>query len=313
MIHEDFDWSLKYRPRKVDDVIIPDRIKDVIKGDIAKGTLQNYLMVGGPGVGKTTLAMAACDELDIDYLLIPASMNGNIDTLRTEIQNYASTVSFNGGRKMVILDEADHLNPNSTQPALRNFMDQYGKNCGFILTCNYPKRIIEPLHSRCARIDFKIKKAELAKLASSIMKSICGILDKEGVPYDKAAVAGVIQKYVPDWRRTINELQRYSKTGAIDAGILVNTDEENIKTLVGFLKARKWDDMRKWAGENSDMEPTDVMRQLYEQLGKYVKKETLPAIILVLSKYQYQAAFAADAEINMVACLTEIMMEAEFV
>ncbi len=312
MIGEDFDWSQKYRPRKVDDVILPDSIKQSFKADISKGNIQNCLLVGGSGVGKTTLAMAALDELGVDYIKINASLYGNIDTLRTEIQNFASTVSFTGGRKYVILDEADYLNANSTQPALRNFMEEFSTNCGFILTCNYPKRIIKELHSRVTVIHFKIPKAELPKLATQMMKRICFILDTEGVPYEKEAVAAVIKKHLPDWRRSINEIQKYSKTGKIDAGILVNTDEENTKELIGFMKARKWDDMRKWIGTNSDIEPTDLMRSVYDGLSKYVTKESMPPVILLLSKYQYQAAFAADAEINMVACMTEIMMEAEF-
>jgi DNA polymerase III delta prime subunit len=250
------------------------------------------------------------EELGCDYIIINGSMNGNIDTLRNEIKNFASAVSLSGGRKYVILDEADYLNANSTQPALRNFMEEYSKNCGFILTCNFKNRIIDPLHSRCTVIDFKIKKSELPTLATQMMKRLVGILGKENIEYDKAVVAEVLKKHFPDWRRVINELQRYSATGKIDSGILVNLQEVSLKELMSLLKERDFTNMRKWVGENIDNDAEVIYRKIFDQANQYITKETIPLVILLIGKYQYQHAFAADAEINLVCCLTEIMMEA---
>lgn len=312
MAREEFLWTERYRPRSIDDCILPSAMKKTFKAFVEAGEVPNLLLSGGSGVGKTTVAKAMLNELGHDCIVINGSLNGNIDTLRNEIQNFASSISFTGGRKYVILDEADHLNPQSTQPALRNFMEEFSKNCGFGFTCNMPKRIIEPLHSRTATVNFKITKADKASVAMQIMKRVCFILDSEGVPYDKAAVAGLIKKFFPDWRRVINELQNYAATGRIDSGILVNTAEENLKELMGFLKDRKWDEARKWCGENNDLESTDVMRQIYDQMRDYVKPSSMPGLVVALAKYQYQAAFVADHEINLVACLTEFMVEAEW-
>jgi DNA polymerase III delta prime subunit len=239
-------------------------------------------------------------------------MNGNIDTLRNDIQQFASSISFTGGRKYVILDEADYLNANSTQPALRNFMEEYSKNCGFILTCNFKNRIIEPLHSRCSIVEFKIAKADLPKLAVQFFKRVVGILEIEKVDYDKAVVADLIQRHIPDWRRVLNELQRYSVNGKIDSGIFVNLHDENLKTLIGYIKAKNFGEMRKWVGENSDTDSAQLYRKFYDQAYNYIKPSSIPELVVLLAKYQYQSAFAADPEINTSAFLTEVMVSLEF-
>jgi DNA polymerase III delta prime subunit len=239
-------------------------------------------------------------------------MNGNIDTLRNDILAFASTVSLAGGRKYVILDEADYLNANSTQPALRNFMEEFSSNCGFILTCNFKNRIIEPLHSRCSVVEFVFGKADLPKLAVQFFKRAVGILDQEHVQYDKAVVAELINKHVPDWRRVLNELQRYSATGKIDSGIFADQMKDNLSTLISYLKGRNFKEMRVWVGENSDVDSTALFRAFYDQAYKYVKPQSIPELVLLISKYQYQAAFVADREINTAAFLTEVMVNVEF-
>jgi DNA polymerase III delta prime subunit len=239
-------------------------------------------------------------------------MNGNIDVLRNEIRNYASAVSFTGGRKYVILDEADYLNANSTQPALRNFMEEYSANCGFIMTCNFKNRIIDPLQSRCSVVDFKIKKADLPSLAAQFLKRACGILEGESVPFDKKVVAAVITSHYPDWRRVLNELQRYSVTGAIDEGILANFSEEAFKALIGFMKNGDFPAVRKWVGENSDIDSDVLFKSLYDAAYELMVPSSIPDLILILAKYQYQAAFVANAEINLAAAFLEIMSTCSF-
>ena len=239
-------------------------------------------------------------------------MNGNIDTLRVEIKNFASTVSLTGNRKYVILDEADYLNPQSTQPALRNFMEEYSKNCGFILTCNFRNRIIDPLHSRCSVIEFKIPAKEKPNLASGFMSRVQHILKEEGVAYDQKVIAELITKHFPDWRRVLNELQRYSATGRIDTGILVNLGDDNFKKLIGHLKDRNFKEMRKWVGQNQDVESTALYRRLYDTSSTYITDRSIPQLVLHIADYSYKAAFVADQEVNLVACLTEIMTDCEF-
>lgn len=309
---EDFLWCEKYRPKKIEDTILPAELKATFQQFVNQENIPNLLLNGPAGCGKTTVARAMLEELGCDYIVINGSMNGNIDTLRNEIKNFASAVSLSGGRKYVILDEADYLNANSTQPALRNFMEEYSKNCGFILTCNFKNRIIDPLHSRCTVIDFKIKKSELPTLATQMMKRLVGILGTENIEYDKAVVAEVLKKHFPDWRRVINELQRYSATGKIDSGILVNLQEVSLKELMTMLKDRDFTNMRKWVGENVDNDADVIYRKIFDQANQYLTTSSVPMIILIIGKYQYQHAFAADSEINLVCCLTEIMMEAEW-
>ena len=305
-------WVETYRPSKIEDCILPADLKKTFAEFVKKNYVPNLLLTGGPGVGKTTVARAMLEECGFDYIVINGSMNGNIDTLRNEIQNFASTVSLTGARKYVILDEADYLNPQSTQPALRNFMEEFSKNCGFIMTCNFKNRIIEPLHSRCSVIEFKIDGKDKPEIASQFMKRVENILVTEKIEFDKKVVAELIMKHFPDWRRVLNELQRYSASGVIDTGILVNMSEDNYKKLVDFLKARNWKEMRKWVGTNSDVEPTVLYRKLYDTASEFIVDRSVPQLVLHIANYSYKSAFVADQEVNLVACLTEIMSDCEF-
>ena len=305
-------WVEKYRPRKIEDCILPADIKEQLSQFVKKNYVPNLLLSGGPGIGKTTVAKAMLEECNFDYIMINGSLNGNIDTLRNDISQFASTVSFTGNRKYVILDEADYLNAQSTQPALRNFMEEYSENCGFILTCNYKNRIIPPLHSRCSVVDFRIEKAEAAETALQFMKRVIYILDNENIEYDKKAVAAVIKNHYPDFRRVLNELQRYSATGKIDSGILVNFSDKKFEYLINTLREKNFFEMRKWVGENSDIESTVIFRKLYDMSNTFVDSKTIPYLILHIANYSYKAAFVADQEVNLVACLTEIMSDCTF-
>jgi len=309
---DEFLWVEKYRPKTINDCILPEGLKQTFSSFIDNGNIPNLLLTGSAGVGKTTVAKAMLEQIGADYIVINGSMNGNIDTLRNDIQQFASSVSFSGGRKYVILDEADYLNANSTQPALRNFMEEFSRNCGFILTCNFKHRIIEPLHSRCSVVDFKISKDDLPRLAVQFFKRTVGILSNERVEFDKAVVAELINKHVPDWRRVLNELQRYSVNGKIDSGIFVNLQDENLKTLIGYIKAKNFGEMRKWVGENSDTDSAQLYRKFYDQAYNYIKPASIPELVVLIAKYQYQAAFVADPEINTAAFLTEVMVSLEF-
>ena len=311
-LKEHFLWTERYRPHTIAETILPAELKATFQQFVDQRNVPNLILSGSAGVGKTTVAKAMLDELGCDYIVINGSMNGNIDTLRNEILNFVSSVSLSGGRKYVILDEADYLNSNSTQPALRNFMEEFSKNASFILTCNFKNRIIEPLHSRCSVIDFKIGKKDMAKLAVQFLKRVTSILTTENVTNDKAVVAEVINKHFPDWRRVLNELQRYSATGAIDSGILANIQEISLNELVTLLKEKNFTGIRKWVGENLDSDQNTIFRKLYDHCSDFLVKSSVPALVLLLGRYQYQAAFSADAEINVMACLTEMMMELEF-
>ena len=312
-MNEEFLFVEKYRPRTIEETILPVELKTVFQQFVDQKNIPNLILSGSAGVGKTTVARAMLEELGCDYIIINGSMNGNIDTLRNEILNFASSVSLSGGRKYVILDEADYLNANSTQPALRNFMEEFSRNCGFILTCNFKNRIIEPLHSRCSVVDFKISKKDMAKLAVQFLKRTENILTSENIPFDKAVVAQVIQKHFPDWRRVLNELQRYAATGKIDTGILTNLKEVSLKELVGMLKEKDFSGIRKWVGENLDNDQNDIFRKLYNTCSEFLaNKQSEAQLILIIAKYQYQAAFVADQEINLMACLTEMMIELEY-
>jgi DNA polymerase III delta prime subunit len=285
-------------------------MKATFKQFVAKGEIANMLLCGGAGMGKTTIARALCEELGCDYIVINASMERNIDTLRNEIKGFASTVSFAGKTKVVILDEADYLNPQSTQPALRGFIEEFSANCRFIFTCNYKNKIIPALHSRTTVIEFKIARDDKQKTASQFFNRVINILANENITFDKAVVAKLIERHFPDYRRILNELQRYSVSGSIDEGILVNLADVNTKELIDALRSKDWKKMRQWVVNNIDNDPATIYRKLYDQLVDQV--ETVPQLILLLADYQYKAAFVADAEVNLVACLTEIMAAVKF-
>jgi DNA polymerase III delta prime subunit len=311
-MREQFLWVEKYRPKSIDKTVLPPTLKKTFQQFVDQENVPNLILTGRAGVGKTTVARAMLDQLQCDYLIINGSMNGNIDTLRNEILQFASSVSFTGTRKYVILDEADYLNPQSTQPALRNFMEEFSKNCGFILTCNYINRIIDPLHSRCSIVNFKIEKEDKAKIAAQYFKLVVSILEKEGVPFEEKAVVEVIKKYFPDFRRILNELQKYSATGRIDTGILVNFSDEKMKELIDLLKKKNFTEVRKWVAENNDVDQTVFFRKLYDVVSEYLKPGSIPQLVLTVAEYQYKAAFVADHEINILACLIEIMAEGDF-
>jgi len=312
-MQDNYLWVEKYRPAKVSDTILPKELKQTFQQFVDQDNVPNLLLSGRAGVGKTTIAKAMLEEIGADYIIINGSMNGNIDTLRVEIANFASSVSFTGGRKYVILDEADYLNANSTQPALRNFMEEFSKNCGFILTCNFKNRIIEPLHSRCSVIEFNIPKSEKPVLASQFFKRTCNILEKEGIEYDQKTVAELVQLHFPDWRRVLNELQRYSATGRIDAGVLANKSTDNITTLINLMKERNFTEVRKWVAENTDVDSAVLYRQLYDILPtKISSTQSVADAIVILAEYQYKEAFVANSEINRVAALATLMAEVDW-
>jgi DNA polymerase III delta prime subunit len=304
-------WVEKHRPRTVSDCILPERLKTVFQEYVNQKQIPNLLLSGGAGVGKTTIAKAMCNEIDCDYMIINGSDESGIDVFRNKIKSYASSMSFSGGRKVIIIDEADYLNPNSTQPALRNAIEEFASNCSFIFTCNYKNRIIDPLHSRCAVIDFSLQNGEKAQMASAFLKRIEFILDSEKVDYDKKVVAELIKKHFPDFRRVINELQRYSQLGKIDVGILSQIGDISITQIVKHLKEKDFTSVRKWAA-TTEIDNTTFFRKLYDSLYDIIKPQSIPQVVIILADYQYKQAFVADAEINLVACLTEIMANAEF-
>ena len=309
-MNEEFLWVEAYRPARIEDCILPVAQKAIFTEMLEKGQIQNMLLCGGAGMGKTTVARALCEELQTDYLIINGSEESGIDVLRTKIKQFASTVSFSGKPKVVILDEADYLNPNSTQPALRAFIEEFSSNCRFILTCNFKNRIIPPLHSRCAVIEFKLPKSEKPRIASAFFKRVSSILENESIEYDPKVVVKVIEKHFPDYRRTLNELQRYSVSGKIDEGILVNMADANLTDLIISLKEKDWKKMRTWVVNNQDSDPASLFRKIYDSLLDQVVH--VPQLVLLLADYQYKSAFCADQEINLVACLTEIMASVEF-
>ena len=312
---KNFLWVEKYRPKKISDCILSEDIKNTFAQFLKQKEIPNLLLAGTAGTGKTTVARALCEELGADYIIINGSDEGRqIDTLRNKIKNFASTVSLteHSNHKVVIIDEADYMNAESVQPALRNFIETFYKNCRFIFTCNYKNKILPALHSRCTVIDFAIKNGQRVKTAQALLQRLGKVLDEEGIEYDTKVLAELIQKYYPDFRRTINELQRYSVRGKVDSGILFSLSEANTKELVKILKEKRFNDMRKWVINNLDKEPSSLFTSVYELMYKALESSSIPQSILIIAGYQYKSAFVADQEINMVACLTEIMANCKF-
>ena len=308
----EFLWVEKYRPQNIDDCILSPELYQTFTEIVNQGEVQNMMFTGTAGTGKTTVAKAICNQLNLDYLLINGSEESGIDTLRNKIKQFASSVSLEGGYKVVILDEADYLNPQSTQPALRGFIEEFSANCRFIQTCNFKNRIIEPLHSRCTEVNFTIPKKDKERLASVFMARLMMILTEENIKFEQPVLAELIIKYFPDFRRTINELQRYSTTGQIDSGILVNVGDVSINELVSALKLKDFRKMRTWVANNIDVEPSVIFRKLYDNMSDFVEAASIPQLVLILADYQYKNSFVADHELNTVACLTEVMAGVKF-
>jgi DNA polymerase III delta prime subunit len=304
-------WTEKYRPKSIDDCILPERLKKPFQEYVNQSNIPNLLLSGGAGVGKTTVAKAMCEEIGCDYLVINGSDESGIDTFRVKIKNFASSMSLAGGRKVIIIDEADYLNPNLTQPALRNAIEEFAGNCSFIFTCNFKNRIIDPLHSRCAVVEFTLKNNEKAQMASQFFKRIQSVLQSEKVEYEDKVVVELVKKHFPDFRRVINELQRYSQFGKIDSGVLAQIVDVSINDIVKYIKDKDFGAIRKWVASN-DIDATVFFRKLYDNLYDVLKPQSIPQAVLILADYQYKQAFVADQEINTVACLTELMVGCEF-
>ena len=310
MLLEHTLWVEKYRPHKIEDCILPDAMKVTFQEYVNRKEVPNLLLSGTAGIGKTTVAKAMCDEIGIDYLVINGSDNRGISTIQTDVKNYATSMSFSGGKKVVIIDEADNLTADA-QKALRGIIEEVSINCSFIFTCNFKNRIMDAIHSRCSVIDFKANGSK-AKMATQFFKRVEHILETEGIEYDKEVVAAVITKHFPDNRRILNELQRYSIVGRIDKGILASVSDVQINELVKSLKTKDFANCRKWVTSNLDNDPARIFRTLYDKLYEALQANSVPPMVLILAKYQYQAAFVADAEINLIACLTEIMVDCSF-
>ncbi len=306
---EEFLWVEKYRPKGISECILPASTKKIFLDFVARKEIPNLLLCGTAGVGKTTVARALCNELGADFVLINGSEERNIDTLRVKIKQFASTVSLSGGPKIVILDEADYLNAQSTQPALRGFIEEFSKNCRFIFTCNYKNRIIQPLHSRCSVVDFTIESNHKPMIAQQIFTRILQILHNEDVEHNDKVVVELINKFFPDFRRVLNELQKYSVSGTIDSGILANLDDDSLNEVIGFIKDKEFSKMRKWVALNIHNDPQTIYRKLYDSFFTRMENNSIPQAIIILSDYTYKSAFVADQEVNMVACMTELMME----
>ena len=307
-------WVEKFRPKTIDECVLPEDTKTIFQAIVDSGEIPNLLLHGTSGIGKTTVAKALCNQLDCDWLMINGSNEGRLlDTLRTTITDYASTVSFSGGRKVIIIDEADYMPKDHIQPAMRAFIEEFSNNCRFIFTCNYRNRIIPALHSRCSVLDFRIQRDDKPILAQKFSMVATGILDGEQIKYKPEVVAQLVVKYFPDFRRVLNELQKHSVGGTIDDSILTQSSDENLDELFGALKKKDFTTMRKWVAQNVENDHVRLYRQIYDMLYSKLQKKSIPNAVLLIADYSYKSAFVADQEINMVACLTEIMMECEFV
>jgi DNA polymerase III delta prime subunit len=304
-------WTEHYRPKTIADCILPERLKKPFQEYVNQKNIPNLLLAGGAGVGKTTVAKAMCEEIGCDYMVINGSDESGIDTFRNKIKTYASSMSLSGGRKVIIIDEADYLNPNSTQPALRNAIEEFASNCSFIFTCNFKNRIIDPLHSRCAVIDFGLKNDEKSEMAGQFFKRVSGILQTEKVEFEPKVIAELVKKHFPDFRRVINELQRFSKFGKIDTNVLSQIGDVSISEIVKHLKEKDFGAIRKWVA-TTDVDATTLYRKIYDNLYDVLKPQSIPQAVVILADYQYKQAFVADQEINTVACLTELMVSVEF-
>ena len=309
----EFLYVEKYRPQTIEDTILPEQLKETFKDFVEIGEIPNLLLCGSAGVGKTTIAKALCNELNADFIVINGSDEGRlIDTLRTKIKNFASTVSLSSSAKVVILDEADYISADSVQPALRNFIEEFSSNCRFIFTCNYKNRIIPPLHSRTTVIDFSIKPKDKPVLAQQMLSRCKHICELENIKADERVLAELIMKFFPDFRRCLNEIQRYGVSGEIDSGLLSTISEEKLTPLINMIKDKNWSGMRKWVGENSDNDFNTLYRKVFNSLEVKLEPSSIPAAVLIIADYQYKSAFAMDSEINFTACLTEIMSECKF-
>lgn len=306
-------WVEKYRPQNIDDCVLPESLKNTFKQYVERGEIPTFLFSGTAGVGKTTVAKALCNAIGADWILINGSDEGRmIETLRNKIKSFASTVSLTDAKKVVIIDEADYMNGDSVQPALRSFIEEFSANCSFIFTCNFKHRIIEPLRSRCANVEFKIDGKEKQAIAAQFFKRVTQILKNENVEYDPKVVAQLITNHFPDYRRVLNELQRYSVSGKIDTGIFVNLSQESYKELVTFLKERSFNEVRKWVAKNSDADTAALFKEMYDNAADYLESSSIPNLILILAEYQYKAAFVADHELNIMAAMTEVMVQCKF-
>lgn len=305
-------WVEKYRPQSINQCILPASLKAVFNDMVEKGVPQNLLLSGGAGCGKTTVAKALCNEVGADWIMVNCSEDGNIDTLRTRIRNFASTVSFAGGNKVVILDEFDYANSQSMQPALRGFIEEFADNCRFILTANFKNRIIQPIHSRCTCINFSFSKEDMSRMNAEYMKRCMDILTEEGVGYEKEVLARLIMRHSPDFRRILNELQRYSVAGTIDVGVLATEGDVNVSDLMSSMKSKNFNEVRSWVVQNLDNDHTRIFRKIYDALNENLEPKSIPAAILIIAEYQYKSGFVVDQEINMAACLVELMMECVF-
>lgn len=307
---EHYLWVEKYRPKTIEETILPENLKTLFKEYVAQGNIPNLILSGSPGCGKTTVARAMLEEMNCSYIIINGSLDGTKDTLRNEIRDFAISMSFDGKRKYVILDEADYVTP-LMQAALRNFMEEFSSNCGFILTCNFKDKIIDPLHSRCSLIEFKYQKTHRPELALQAYKRAVSILNSENIKFEKSVLVNIITKYFPDYRKILNELQKYSVCGKIDSGILVDFDSAQIKKIIDFMKDKNFTEVRKWVHE-TDLDDTALYRKLYDTASMHVVSSSIPQLVLILAKYMYNSSFCADKDINTTACLVECMLELEF-